>query len=181
MTKKNLKGIIIEIKPTPQKKLYETLKILSLSFIGTVQGIILFIAIFGFLISGSLYGQNIFMQPYHQLISNNFKSDSLIKEISNLCKNNTTIYEAECIHTYVDNNFNYNLTNTRFIKHPKEIIKSGGYCQEWSVFYAAILKNLNWNIQFIYIPGHVYVMGCKNDTCCNFDQAKDIICLKVKK
>lgn len=162
-----------------KKKFYEVITLMSISFAGAVQGILFFILIFGFMIGNSLHGSNMVMQPFHQLISNKFQNDKLILQISDLCRDNQTEYEAECIWSYVNNHFNYSITSkVGHIKSPEYIIKEGGYCQEWSVFYGAILKNLNWDVVFQYIPEHVYVMACKEKMCCFFDQEIEPICRK---
>ena len=115
-------------------------------------------------------------------VANSWSEDPLIQTVSYFCSDNNELKEVFCINRYVKENFNY--TNHGLLggvrKNPKELMEVGGVCRDWSIFYAAILKNLNISYEYQFEvegifsfkkrDGHVFIYVYPEGYSCFLDQ-----------
>lgn len=77
-------------------------------------------------------------------------------------------YYARCLNNFVYDNHHY--VPTRGAVPFERLLVDGGDCEGWSKLYYEALKLDGWDVRYVTVPNHVFVVGHKGRRYCTFDQ-----------
>jgi hypothetical protein len=148
--------------------------------VGTKSSLLVILLLAVFIFMGFTIGRNVYEKPpsreeLFMIQAQDYSNDTSANYIAEQCASlnySTNSEEAYCVHDFIRSKFNFTNDGHLGIKTPEQTLKTGGVCRDWSIAYAVILLKLNWTIEFVTPPYHVFVTAAKGDVYCNFDQTE---------
>jgi hypothetical protein len=102
--------------------------------------------------------KNQFMQ--YDKYTDEYSDNTIIELVSGYCGLfNATIDKINCVNKFVSTSGNYDYIITKEIVEPDNLIKDGGDCKSWTVFYRTIFKKMGIESKEVSTNNHVFVMA----------------------
>ena len=107
-------------------------------------------------------------------------TNNVTQTVSKFCSwKNNDIDSVKCVYNFIIDNNLFNYTVTHDIIMPDNLLKTGGDCKSWSVFYMSIFNQMGYKSKSIHTDGHVYINVYNENFYCNVDQI-NINCYNLK-
>lgn len=98
---------------------------------------------------------------YRSLFTNlgkDYQNDMYVQSIANICSlEDTHTKQVWCVHQIATKNFDY-LDDPHNFYSPKKILTDGGVCRDWSVLFGSIYGYMGYQVKYVFLIDHVYVV-----------------------